>query len=100
MWVVRTNSHIHHTGEHEMDANVKNNLDRALDLCKGSYQRAIVLGHATLGQSDLKGKARQYKATYGRSVKSLLDKLTQENITYHVVPGKSGYYSSSTLKID
>jgi hypothetical protein len=83
-----------------MDTNVKSNLDRALDLCKGSYQRAVVLGQATLGQSDLKGKAKTYKASYNRSVRSLLDKLAQENITYHVVPGKSGCYSSSTLKVD
>ena len=46
-----------------------------LDLARGSYQRALLIGYARWSGSDLKGRALKYSAHYARSRKNLLARL-------------------------
>ncbi len=62
----------------------------ALTLCRGSYQRAIVTGHARLSGADLKGKAKKYGAVYARSRKAILGRMTDARIPWHEKRGEHG----------
>ena len=69
----------------------------ALKLCKGTYQRSLVEGHDTLGQSSLHGKAKQYSGKYHQSALSLLSILRENNVKFDIILGPRGGYSSSIL---
>jgi len=49
--------------------------DAALKVCRGTYQRALILGTENLSSSTLKGKARRYGGRYARSRAALLARL-------------------------
>ena len=49
-------------------------LDQALSLCRGSYQRDVLLGRESLSGSTLKGKAKSYGGKYKASAASILRK--------------------------
>lgn len=50
-------------------------IEKALKLCRGKYQTALVLGHANMSGSDLQGKAANYKARYNASRDALVGRL-------------------------
>lgn len=58
--------------------------DKALKLCRGSYQRDIILGRQNLSGSDLKGKAKKYGVHYARSKNSLLARLQAHQVEFAV----------------
>ncbi len=55
-------------------------LDRALELCRGDYQRAIVLGTEAISTSTLRGKAQCYSGRYKESSQALLTRLRAAGI--------------------
>ena len=65
-------------------------LHRALQLCRGDYQKALVLGIEALSGSTLRGKARKWNSRYARSRDALLRRLSQEGIPWTVTSGKNG----------
>jgi hypothetical protein len=55
-------------------------IRKALKLCRGEYQRSIILGVARLSGSDLKGTAKKYADFYARSRNNLLSRLRVNGI--------------------
>ena len=53
-----------------------------LALCKGSYQRALVLGNETWSGSSLTGRARNYGGHYARSRRNLLARIESSGLGY------------------
>jgi hypothetical protein len=56
----------------------------ALQQCKGSYQRDIILGKESISGSTLQGRAKQYSERYYHSRCSLLDRLRQHGISVRI----------------
>lgn len=56
-------------------------LDKALAVCKGHYQRNVVLGHEPLSGSTLRGKAKEWSASYARSRRNLINRMLDSGIT-------------------
>lgn len=57
---------------------------RALALCRGCYQRAVVYGDEALSGGTLRGRAAKYIGRYRASSESLLTRLSAEGIPYCV----------------
>lgn len=55
-------------------------LNSALSLCKGNYQRNIVLGHEALSGATLRGKAKKYGGRYAESRRNLMRRLMAAGI--------------------
>jgi len=68
----------------------KKAIAKALALCGGDYQRAIVLGQARLSGADLKGKARKFGARYAASRKAILSRMTDAGIPWAETRGEHG----------
>ena len=62
------------------DASVQ---EAALRLCKGSYQRNIVLGRESLSGSTLKGKAKNWSMKYAHSRNALLLRFKEAGLSVH-----------------
>ncbi len=56
--------------------------EEALTLAASSYQRALLLGEENLSGSTLKGKAKYYGATYARSRKDLLSRMSDAKVPW------------------
>ena len=54
----------------------------ASDLAKGNYQQSLLAGSEAWSGSTLRGKAKQYGASYARSRASLLARLTAAGIKH------------------
>lgn len=67
--------------------NDRDALNRALDLARGTYQRAILLGDESLSGSTLKGKANRYSGRYRASRNALLKRMTEAGIPWTEVRG-------------
>jgi hypothetical protein len=65
-------------------------LDQALSLCRGSYQRDILLGRESLSGSTLKGKAKTYGGKYKASAASILRKCQQAGLAVREESGLRG----------
>lgn len=65
----------------------KKPIEVALALCRGQYQRGIVLGEYRLSGADLKGKARDWSGNYAASRKAILDRLRAQGVPFTVVGG-------------
>lgn len=52
----------------------------ALKLAKGSYQKGLLLGYEAWSGSTLKGKAKEWAGSYGRSRDSLLSRLRRAGL--------------------
>ena len=76
------------------------NLNRAMSLCKGSFQRNLVNGYETIGSSTRKGKAKNYDMHYQQSAQHLMDRLADAGVPYHVELGPRGGIYSAKLVID
>ena len=59
-------------------------MDKYLQLAKGAYQRAILLGTARLSGADLRGRARMYAGRYAKSRRNLLKRLERAGLPYHI----------------
>jgi len=55
-------------------------LERALDLCKGEYQRNLVLGYESLSGSTLRGASVRWNSKYYASRDSLIKRLRDSGI--------------------
>ena len=75
------------------------NLDRALRLCKGTFQRALVNGTESLCGTTLRGNAKIYASKYRLSALALRHRLEENCILYEILPGPRGGYSSARLHI-
>jgi hypothetical protein len=62
------------------DHGTQEEQDRALALCKGSYQRGIVLGNESISGSTLKGSAATYSGKYRASSAALISRLRMAGI--------------------
>lgn len=67
-----------------------NVLEQALRLCRGSYQRDILLGRESLSGSTLKGKAKSYGGRYKASAASILRKCQLAGLPVSEEAGKHG----------
>lgn len=76
------------------------NKERALTLCRGSYQRALVNGQETLGGSTLRGRAKNYAGRYQMSARRLLARLDNAGIPHRVVLGPRGGWHSAIIAFD
>lgn len=65
-------------------------LDRALDLAQGTYQRDLLLGRESLSGSTLKGRARSYGGRYQASRDGLLRRMTEAGIPWSEEKGERG----------
>lgn len=63
-------------------------ISKALSLCKGRYQRDLVLGRAAFSGADLQGKAKQWSRYYKRSRDNLLSRMDENGVFYVVTKGK------------
>jgi len=59
-------------------------IDAALGLCRGDYQRAVVLGEQRWSGSDLRGEARKWGLHYKRSRDNLMKRCTAAGIPWHI----------------
>ncbi len=57
-------------------------IDEALALCRGSYQRDLVMGQQAWSGADLRGKAREYGMSYRRSRRNLIRRLEEAKVAY------------------
>ena len=62
-------------------------VEKALSLCKGVYQRNVILGIESLSGSTLKGKAKNYSGRYARSRDNLLDRMKKAGVKFEEVCG-------------
>lgn len=63
-------------------------LEKALTLAKGSYQRGLLLGYENLSGSSLKGRARHFSGRYYQSRKNLLNRMQVVGIIFHEEVGE------------
>jgi len=56
----------------------------ALSLCRGDYQRALVLGQQRWSGSDLRGKAKDYGIHYMHSRDNLMARCTAAGIPWFI----------------
>jgi hypothetical protein len=59
-------------------------IDAALSLCRGDYQRAIVLGEQRWSGSDLRGEARNWSSRYKLSRDHVMARCTAASIPWHI----------------
>lgn len=62
------------------ETDTEETVDRALKLCRGAYQRRLVLGQARLSGSELGNMPVHCLIAYNRSRRSLLDRLETHGI--------------------
>lgn len=67
------------------EAEVEAEQEKALALCRGTYQRGIVLGRYRLSGADLKGKAKEYGIHYAKSRHNLLARLQRAGVAFGVL---------------
>lgn len=65
-------------------------LEAALGLCRGSYQRNILLGREALSGATLKGKAKQYGGRYKASAASIIAKCQRAGLPVREESGPHG----------
>lgn len=75
-----------------------NAKEQALKLARGSYQKALINGHETLGGSTLRGKAKTYSGRYNQSARNLISRLKSNNIDFKINLGSRGGWYSATLE--
>lgn len=75
------------------------NMDKALRIARGNYQKNIVRGYETLGGSTLKGKAKEYRRKYDESARNLISRIKESGIPHEIKLGPRGGWYSATLVI-
>ena len=60
------------------------NYQRALQLTKGSYQKAIIEGNHSVIGSTLVGKMKKYRRNYSHSIVNLLQRMIDKNISFSI----------------
>jgi hypothetical protein len=68
-------------------------LDKALSLCKGRWQRAVILGWANYSCSDLKGVAKKYVGKYKRSRDNLISRMDGAGVRYTITRSRRGKFT-------
>lgn len=66
----------------EKQTTAEREIDKALKLCRGHYQRAIILGDARISGGDLRGKARKYGGRYAASRENLFSRLRVNGVQF------------------
>lgn len=64
-------------------------LEKALKLAKGHYQRDLLLGLENLSGSTLKGEAKNWAGKYAKSRRNLLSRLTKAGIVWSEKKGNN-----------
>jgi len=64
--------------------------DAALSLCRGEYQRNLILGREALSGATLTGRARDYSGRYRASGRNLLARMTAAGIPWREDRGARG----------
>lgn len=64
--------------------------NKALELCRGEYQRNFIMGFENLSGSTLKGKAKQWSGKYAKSRAGILARLDKAGIYYTEERGENG----------
>lgn len=72
-----------HTIIHNKEA-----AEKALSLCRGVYQRNIVLGNEALSGATLHGKAKTYAGKYKLSAQRLILRLNENGIPAYETVGR------------
>jgi hypothetical protein len=62
-------------------------VNLALQLCKGDYQRDLILGSESLSGATLKGKAKQFSGKYKQSRDAILNRMTNAGIPWREITG-------------
>jgi hypothetical protein len=62
-------------------------VSRALSLCKGDYQRDLILGIESLSGATLQGKAKQFSGKYKKSRDAILNRMTNAGIPWREITG-------------
>ena len=65
---------------HWVEIKDKATRDKALALCRGQYQRNLIMGWENLSGSTLAGKAKEYSGRYAESRANLLGRLIANGI--------------------
>jgi hypothetical protein len=76
------------------------NKERALELCRGVFQRGLVLGYETLGSKTRRGRALRYEKQYRNSAWRLIERLRAAAVPHHIMWGPRGGWYSARLVID
>lgn len=63
-------------------------LEKALKLCKGVYQRNLLMGRERLSGASLQGRAKSYIGRYRQSGQNLLKRLQANGLNVTEVIGK------------
>lgn len=63
--------------------------ERALKLCRGHYQRALINGRQLWSGADLRGVAKEYSCSYSRSRANLIKRLEGAGIPVEYKYGKN-----------
>ncbi len=71
--------------------------ERLLSVCRGKYQRALVLGQESLSGSSLRGKARSYAGRYAASRAAVLARLNAIGVA---VTERRGQHGRRILVLD
>ncbi len=56
----------------------------AIDLTRGTYQQAVILGHESISGSTLTGTARRFAGQYKRSIEALFARMEKAGIPFEV----------------
>lgn len=59
-------------------------LTLALSLCRGCYQRALILGSEAVSGSTLRGKARRWGHVYKNSRRTLIARLRAAGVSVSI----------------
>ena len=67
--------------------NNQETLNKALKLCRGIYQKNLLLGKQRLSGADLSGNAKKYIGKYRQSSKNLLNRLQAAGLNIREIRG-------------
>lgn len=67
----------------------KETLERALSVCRGVYQRNLVLGRESLSGATLTGIAKTFSGRYKTSAENLITRLNENGILAYETRGKN-----------
>lgn len=68
----------------------ENAFERAIALCRGTYQENLIRGIEALSGATLRGNAKQYWARYRASRENLLARMTEAGIPWREERGEHG----------
>lgn len=74
--------------------------ERCLALCRGDFQRNLILGNQRYSLADLKGKAKRYSGKYALSRNALINRIKANGFTVDKCKSKNGLIMLVIYKMD